>query len=102
MRICIILIENNEFFNFFFENRPFNKGGLFIAPRTLLKVKCWGDKQDYSNGKIAFPYICPVEDLGIPHGYKFTKAGKNAAVQGYKELVNRRKTKKIKDDYYNF
>jgi len=38
-------------------------------------VICWGDKIEYPNGKIAFSYICPIENLGMPRGYKVTNAG---------------------------
>jgi len=68
-------------------------------------VRCWGEMQVYLSGKLAFSYICPLEDLGLPLGYKSTKAGKNAAVQGYKDLLsfkNQRRKKQIKDNSYNF
>lgn len=61
--------------------RPQHKGGLFFAPRTIIKAICWGDKIEYPNGKIAFSYICPIENLGMPRGYKVTKAGQKEALK---------------------
>jgi hypothetical protein len=49
-----------------FADIPFKKGGMFIAPRTILKCLCWGKQLEYDNGKLAFSYICPVQDIGIP------------------------------------
>jgi hypothetical protein len=45
---------------------------MFIAPRTILRVICWGDSIEYPKGKISFSFICPVEDIGLPKGYKHT------------------------------
>ena len=56
-----------------FADVPYNKGGHFIAPRTILKVIAWGDCVQYTKGKIAFSNVLPVEDLGLPIGYKNTK-----------------------------
>lgn len=60
---------------------PFNKGGLFIAPRVILKVICWGDKIIYENNKISFSYICPVGILELPKGYLITKEGKKGKLK---------------------
>ena len=43
-----------------FADIPFKRGGLYFAPRTILKCLCWGDKIEYDNGKLAFSYICPI------------------------------------------
>lgn len=43
-----------------FADIPYNKGGHFIAPRTVLKVIAWGDFVVYDKGKMAFSYIMPV------------------------------------------
>ena len=55
--------------------KPNREGGyyVFIAPRTILKVIAWGDCVQYPKGKIAFSNVLPVEDLGLPIGYKNTK-----------------------------
>ncbi len=55
------------------------KGGLFIAPRTVLKVICWGDSVVYPNGKIAFSFMCPIENLDLKKGYRATNAAKTEA-----------------------
>mmetsp|Transcript_1213 Transcript_1213/g.2989 ORF Transcript_1213/g.2989 Transcript_1213/m.2989 type:complete len:102 (-) Transcript_1213:32-337(-) len=47
-------------------------GGSFLAPRTILKVRAWGDKIEYPNGKLAFSNIHPVRDMGMPQGYLTT------------------------------
>ena len=56
-----------------FADVPFSTGGLYLAPRTIVKVIAWGDFVCYSKGKMAFSYLLPVEDLGLPIGYKNTK-----------------------------
>eukprot|EP01017_Pseudomicrothorax_dubius_P023221 TRINITY_DN2488_c0_g1_i3.p1 TRINITY_DN2488_c0_g1~~TRINITY_DN2488_c0_g1_i3.p1 ORF type:complete len:136 (-),score=10.75 TRINITY_DN2488_c0_g1_i3:11-418(-) len=55
-----------------FADIPRKKGGMFIAPRTVLQVLCWGTRIDYDNGKIAFEYLKPVADMGFPTGYLST------------------------------
>mmetsp|Transcript_1214 Transcript_1214/g.2995 ORF Transcript_1214/g.2995 Transcript_1214/m.2995 type:complete len:111 (-) Transcript_1214:197-529(-) len=52
---------------------PMKSGGSFLAPRTILKVRAWGDKIEYPNGKLAFSNIHPVRDMGMPQGYLTTK-----------------------------
>ena len=52
-----------------FADIVFHEGGLFTAPRTILKCICWGDKIAYGK-KLCFSYILPVNDLGLPMGYK--------------------------------
>lgn len=48
-------------------------GGSFLAPRTILKVRAWGDQIEYPNGKLAFTYLHPVRDMGMPLGYLTTQ-----------------------------
>lgn len=50
--------------------------------------------QAYDNGKLAFSYVCPVKDMGIPMGYKSTRDGRAVAVRAFKELKNKPKSKK--------
>ena len=57
-----------------FADIPFKEGGLFIAPRTVLKCICWGDFVCYGSGKMAFSNLMPVADLGLPVGYKASKS----------------------------
>ena len=53
-----------------FSDIQFNHGGNYSAPRTILKCICWGiDTLRYGN-KFAFSNIMPVEDIGLPIGYK--------------------------------
>lgn len=63
---------------------------------------CWGEKIAYPSGKLAFSYICPIEDIGLPKGYIATKAGKTAALKGLKKLEFDKNTKKLeKNEGYN-
>jgi hypothetical protein len=45
-----------------------------LAPRTVIKCICWGDFVCYSNGKMSFTNLLPVQDLGLPQGYKANKS----------------------------
>ena len=65
-----------------FADIPFREGGLFIAPRTIIKCICWGDFVCYGSGKMAFSNLMPVGDLGLPIGYK---ASKSAVIEGERE-----------------
>ena len=56
-----------------FADVPYKVGGHYLAPRTVLKCIAWGPFCLYEHGKMAFTYILPVEDLGLPIGYKNTK-----------------------------
>lgn len=69
-----------------FADIPYSKGGLYYAPRTILKCLCWGDFIEYDNGKIAYSHICPVQDMGMPRGYISTKAGLREAFARYQQL----------------
>lgn len=64
-----------------FADVPFHTGGHYLAPRTVLKLVAWGDFIVYSQGKMAFSYVMPVEDLGLPIGYKNTKESVREAVK---------------------
>ena len=43
-----------------FADIPYNRGGHYIAPRTVLKVIAWGDFVVYGKGKMSFTNIMPV------------------------------------------
>jgi hypothetical protein len=43
-----------------FADIPYNSGGHFIAPRTVIKVIAWGNFIVYDKGKMAFSYIMPI------------------------------------------
>jgi hypothetical protein len=64
-----------------FADVPYKSGGHYLAPRTVLKCIAWGDFVCYSNGKMAFTCILPVEDLGLPLGYKNTKESIKEAIK---------------------
>lgn len=40
---------------------------------------------EYDNGKLSFSYLCPVQDIGIPQGYKASKAALRAVVKRVEE-----------------
>ena len=52
-----------------FADVPNKKGGLYLAPRTVLKCVCWGEQIEYDGGKLCFENLKPVQDMGIPKGY---------------------------------
>ena len=79
-----------------FADVPFNKGGHFLAPRTVIKVIAWGNFICYSQGKMAFSYLLPVEELGLPIGYKNTKESVKEAMK-LKETVKY----KSKESHYD-
>lgn len=58
-----------------FADIAFHKGGLYFAPWTILKCACWGERITYENGKLAFEFIMPLYDMGMPRGYIATKTG---------------------------
>ena len=64
-----------------FADVPYNKGGHFIAPRTVLKVIAWGEFVVYDKGKMAFSHVMPVQDLGLPMGYKSSKESIKSAIK---------------------
>jgi hypothetical protein len=68
-----------------FADIPYKPGGLYIAPRTILKCICWGSSVEYDNGKMSFSYICPVQDLGIPQGYKSSKTAIRETIKRIEE-----------------
>ena len=65
--------EEALFADMYVSHRQMHEGGLFVAPRTVLKVMAWGDCVEYPNGKLSFSYLCPVLDIGLPRGYLTTK-----------------------------
>lgn len=74
-----------------FADVPFNIGGHYLAPRTVLKIVAWGNFICYSQGKMAFSNILPVEDLGLPMGYKNTKESIKDSIKLEEEMRNRAK-----------
>ena len=79
-----------------FADVPFNLGGHYLAPRTVLKCIAWGDFVVYSRGKMAFSHLLPVEDLGLPVGYKSTKESVKESVRLVEEIRN-----KVKENDYS-
>ena len=69
-----------------FADVPFKEGGHYIAPRTVIKCICWGAFVQYSNGKIAFSHLLPVADLGLPLGYKSSKAAVQTAIDSRRAI----------------
>ena len=68
---------------------PYKPGGHFIAPRTVIKCICWGSFVQYSSGKIAFSNMIPVGDLGLPIGYKASKAAIVSGMDDRKKLKHK-------------
>jgi hypothetical protein len=56
-------------------------GGSFLAPRTILKVRAWGDQIEYPNQKLAFSHVLPVRDMGMPRGYLTTRYSLDSAAR---------------------
>merc|ERR1712087_224823 len=54
---------------------PARRGGLFMAPRVVLRCKCEGPFVEYPGGKIACSAITPLEELALPYGYLHTAPG---------------------------
>ena len=75
----------------FFADVPFVKGGLYTAPRTLIMCMCWGESIEYDNNKIAFEYICPIKEFGLPSGYLATKHAKRQIEPTMKEAELKQK-----------
>eukprot|EP00928_Gymnodinium_smaydae_P038701 TRINITY_DN26636_c0_g1_i1.p3 TRINITY_DN26636_c0_g1~~TRINITY_DN26636_c0_g1_i1.p3 ORF type:complete len:187 (+),score=33.24 TRINITY_DN26636_c0_g1_i1:78-638(+) len=48
---------------------PAKRGGLYVAPRALLRCICEGPVVRYPGGKVAVSKLTPVEELPMPHGY---------------------------------
>ena len=46
------------------------RSALLIAPRNILRLKCWGKSCGYSNGKVSFTNVLPLEILPMPTGYR--------------------------------
>lgn len=54
---------------------PPREGAVSIAPRTILRVIAWGDSSELPNSGIAFAYLCPVLNVGLPRGYLGSRYG---------------------------
>jgi len=52
---------------------PVRSGGLFMAPRSLLRCACEGPFVEYPGGKIACSRLTPLELLPMPEGYSATR-----------------------------
>uniref|UniRef100_A0A7S4R316 Uncharacterized protein n=1 Tax=Alexandrium monilatum TaxID=311494 RepID=A0A7S4R316_9DINO len=48
---------------------PARRGGLFTAPRVLLRCLCEGPFVEYHGGKIACSGLTPLQELQLPVGY---------------------------------
>lgn len=48
---------------------PARRGGLFIAPRVVLRCQCEGPFVEYPGGKVACSRLIPLEELPLPRGY---------------------------------
>lgn len=48
---------------------PARRGGLFFAPRVLLRCRCEGPFVEYPGGKVACTALTPVEVRPMPSGY---------------------------------
>eukprot|EP00930_Biecheleria_cincta_P089311 TRINITY_DN78592_c0_g1_i1.p1 TRINITY_DN78592_c0_g1~~TRINITY_DN78592_c0_g1_i1.p1 ORF type:complete len:179 (-),score=13.70 TRINITY_DN78592_c0_g1_i1:36-572(-) len=48
---------------------PARRGGLFMAPRALMRCRCEGPFVEYSVGKVACTQLTPLEVLPMPRGY---------------------------------
>eukprot|EP00927_Polykrikos_kofoidii_P086767 TRINITY_DN9821_c0_g3_i1.p1 TRINITY_DN9821_c0_g3~~TRINITY_DN9821_c0_g3_i1.p1 ORF type:complete len:194 (+),score=19.65 TRINITY_DN9821_c0_g3_i1:215-796(+) len=48
---------------------PCRRGGLFVAPRALLRCICEGPFVHYPGGKIACSGLTPLEEMTLPAGY---------------------------------
>ena len=75
---------------------PYKVGGHYLAPRTVLKVIAWGEFVVYNKGKMSFSNMLPVEDLGLPIGYKNTKESIRESVKQVETIRN-----KVKENMYN-
>mmetsp|Transcript_15241 Transcript_15241/g.23522 ORF Transcript_15241/g.23522 Transcript_15241/m.23522 type:complete len:135 (+) Transcript_15241:373-777(+) len=70
-------------------------GGNFTAPRTVLKCICWGTPLEYGR-KLCFSFILPVNDLGLPMGYR---SNPRECIQEIREAKRKRQDKKMEDKY---
>jgi len=50
-------------------------GGLYVAPRVLLRCRCEGPFVEYPNGKVAVSKLLPLEELPMPPGYLHSAPG---------------------------
>mmetsp|Transcript_66349 Transcript_66349/g.116240 ORF Transcript_66349/g.116240 Transcript_66349/m.116240 type:complete len:185 (-) Transcript_66349:47-601(-) len=52
---------------------PARRGGLYMAPRALLRCACEGPFVEYPGGKVACSGLTPLEELPLPAGYLFSR-----------------------------
>eukprot|EP00747_Dinoflagellata_sp_TGD_P190077 gnl/TRDRNA2_/TRDRNA2_51224_c0_seq1.p1 gnl/TRDRNA2_/TRDRNA2_51224_c0~~gnl/TRDRNA2_/TRDRNA2_51224_c0_seq1.p1 ORF type:complete len:229 (-),score=28.35 gnl/TRDRNA2_/TRDRNA2_51224_c0_seq1:65-751(-) len=55
---------------------PVRTGGLFVAPRVVLRCACAGPYVEYVGGKIACSALTPLEELPLPTGYLHNAPGR--------------------------
>eukprot|EP00742_Colponemidia_sp_Colp-10_P009571 GILJ01010448.1.p1 GENE.GILJ01010448.1~~GILJ01010448.1.p1 ORF type:complete len:243 (+),score=24.36 GILJ01010448.1:71-730(+) len=60
---------------------PYRRGGLFVAPRVVLRVLAWGPFVIYDSGKLSFSYVCPVEEIAVPRGYLVTRSARRGVAR---------------------
>mmetsp|Transcript_76978 Transcript_76978/g.178552 ORF Transcript_76978/g.178552 Transcript_76978/m.178552 type:complete len:139 (+) Transcript_76978:138-554(+) len=48
---------------------PAHAGGLFVAPRVVLRCLCEGPFVEYLGGKVACSGLTPLQELKLPRGY---------------------------------
>ena len=87
----------------FFADVPFNKGGLYTAPRVLLVCMCWGESLEYKNGKIAWENLSPIKEMPMESGYLATKHAKRQIEPQIKEqnLKDKPLVYKLKSKFLN-
>ena len=59
---------------------------LASAPKTVLRVMAWGDCTEHSGGRLSYPFLCPVFNVGLPRGYM---GSREAQQRGTKRLASR-------------
>ncbi|CAE7662607.1 GPT1 [Symbiodinium pilosum] len=59
---------------------PARRGGLFFAPRLLLRCRCEGPFVEYPGGKIACSALTPMDLQPVPLGYLHTSPQRAGAV----------------------
>nr|ABV22261.1 conserved hypothetical protein [Karlodinium veneficum]ABV22262.1 conserved hypothetical protein [Karlodinium veneficum] len=58
---------------------PAKPGGLFVAPRALLRCACEGPFVEYPGGKIACSTLTPLEEMPMPDGFVYATASVGSA-----------------------
>ena len=59
----------------------------------MIKVICWGEFMVYDNNKMSFEHIMPIEDIGLPTGYKYTRSDKQYAIKHFDDYKYKRREK---------